>query len=819
MSVLHRPFFWLLTLTMIAPAHAATAESVRLEATGTPDGFSELAGERVSLVDLYYGGRRIGDAVAQVRPGKLRFRNPDEVAAKLPSIGEAPELKTILAGELVTNADAVCSLSNMTGCGKIRPQVIGIIYDEEHFRVDVFVNPKYLRTVGSDREAYLPSPDAPLSLTNAFGFNASGLVGGSSVYNLQNRTIVGYRNARLRANTSVASHHGLVMDDFVAELDTQDLRYSAGLFWGRGNEFIGQRRIIGAGVGTQFDTFLDEDSIHGTPLVLFLAQPARVEILVDGRLMNSGSYGAGNNSIDTSSLASGSYPVLLRIHESNGTIREERRFFVKSEQIAPEGHPIFYAYGGLLANTRRHRPISVSKSFYYQAGTAWRLTNSFAADAALLGTQHKAILEAGGWLIKGPGRLRAAALVSSAGDAGALLQGSTTGYGPLSISFDLRRIWSHDGKPLIPLPSYATSFDLAPPTGVQLASGSYTQGAASIGLRLGEAFLSVVGSYRKDRNLRADYTVGPSLNWPIVTRNQVQIVLEASAQKTRTTTAGFAGLRLQLNSGALSMQSRIGGSFQNDGGVRGTKARAVTSMTAQYSHQTAGSALLGLEGGYDRNIGSSTVRGAATLNSSLGNVRAELLHDFDGRAQTQYDIAFQSGMAIGPDAAALGARDMEQSALIVSVGGDAHDAMFDVLVDEVVRGRVRPGGRFSLYVPAYRTYKVRLMPTAASAVSYDGAARDVTLYPGNVRALEWQAHRIVTIFAQAVTPQGEPVAGAFVETLRGVAETDGQGYFQIDVRKNDSITISRNGREACRIRLPKLQVRDDFASVGKVTCQ
>jgi len=268
------------------------------------------------------------------------------------------------------------------------------------------------------------------------------------------------------------------------------------------------------------------------------------------------------------------------------------------------------------------------------------------------------------------------------------------------------------------------------------------------------------------------------------------------------------------------MQSRVGGSFQNERGAGGgTEARAVTSMTAQYSHQAAGNALLGLEAGYDRNLDSSAVRGAATLNSSLGNLRAELLHNLEGRAQTQYDVAFQSGIAIGPNAAALGAREMEQSAMIVSVGGDARDAMFDVLIDDVVRGRVRSGSRLSLFVPSYRTYKVRLMPVAASAVSYDAAAREVTLYPGNVRALDWQPESFFTVFAQALTPGGEPVARALVETPRGIAETDEQGYFQVDVRKSDPIVFSRDGREACRIRLPELAIRNDFASAGKVTCQ
>ncbi|HJR82856.1 MAG TPA: TcfC E-set like domain-containing protein [Sphingomicrobium sp.] len=800
------------------PAAPATA-GANLTADGTPEGFTEIASPKVMLVDVYYGGRKIAETLALVRPGILQFRSPDEVFAKLPQAIEAVELRSALADELPTNTGAACSMSNVTHCGNIDPQVAGIIYDEDRFRVDIFVNPKFLQTIGPDSDVRLPIPASGLSLTNSLGFTASGSLDGPPVYNMQNRTVVGLHNARLRANTSVASGLGLIVDDLVAEIDTRTLRYSAGLFWGPGNEFTGQRRMIGAGVGTQFDTFADQEAIRGTPLILFLAQPARVEVLVDGRLIGSRSYGAGNNTIETSGFPGGSYPVLLRIHRPDGSVREERRFFVKNGQIPPAGHPIFHAYAGVLANTQRHRPISVSGTFYYQAGAALRLSNSLAADVSLFGTQDKAILQAGGWLIKGPARVRAAALVSSSGDAGGLLQASTSGTGPLTISFDLRRIWSRDDRPLIPLPSYASTFDLAPPSGVQLANGSYTQATASVGLRLGDGFLSVVGSYRKDRHLRADYAIGPSINWPVLTRNRMQIVLEASAQRTRSTMAGFAGVRVALASGPLSMQSRVGQSFQSDRDGDASASRAVSSFSAQYSHETDDRTLINLEGGLDRDIGSSTVHGGGTLTSRFGNLRADVLHRLEGRGGTQYDIAFQSGLALGPGVIALGARDMEQSALIVAVEGDAREASFDVLVDEVVRGRVHAGRNLSLFVPGYRRYKVRLVPTAASAVSYDAAAREVTLYPGNVQTLDWKAEPYVTVFAQAISASGEPIANALVETAKGVAETDSDGYFQVDVRQGDPVTISKGNAAMCQIHLPKLIVRNDFASAGKAVCK
>jgi hypothetical protein len=268
------------------------------------------------------------------------------------------------------------------------------------------------------------------------------------------------------------------------------------------------------------------------------------------------------------------------------------------------------------------------------------------------------------------------------------------------------------------------------------------------------------------------------------------------------------------------MQSRLGQGFQSerDDG-RGPASRAVSNFSAQYSHETADRTLVNLEAGFDRALDSSTVHGGGTINSRLGNLRADVLHNLEGRGGTQYAVAFQSGMALGDQAAVWGARDMEQSALLISVNGDAKDAIFDVLVDEVVRGRVRAGRSLSLFVPGYRTYKVRLVPTAASAVSYDTAARDVTLYPGNVRSLDWRAESYVTVFAQAISASGAPIRNALVETSKSIAETDSNGYFQLDVRQGDPVTISNGDGPACQITLPKLVVRNDFASVGRAVCR
>ena len=603
----------LVALTMSAPAVAAAARAA-ISATGTPDGFAELETARPTLVDVYFGNQKVGEALADTQPGLLKFRSPSEVLAKLPQIIVTPELTSRLSGELPTNSASVCSPGGPAECGSLAPEVLAIIYDEDRFRVDLFVNRRFLRTVRVDPGGYLPAPTAGASVTSAFGIAAAGTVGGRTTYNLQNRTIIGFENARIRTSNSVASGLGWVVDDIAAEVDRKDVRYSAGLFWAPGTDFTGQRRMIGAGFGTQFDTQRDPAAIQGTPLVLFLSQPARVEILVDGRLVTSGTYAAGNDELDTSALPQGSYDVELRIHEQSGAIREEHRFFVKNPGVPPVGHPVYFGYAGVLANTRANHPIDPGSTLFYQAGAAWRLGNSAAVDIQAIGTQRKAIIEAGGWLIERPARVRLAALASTAGDAGFLLQVGSGALGDLNFNFDLRRIWSGNSGGLIPLPDPVQSFDSNEPTGLQRAEGSYTQAIGSIGLRLGTGNLSVIGSYRKDRRLKPDYSIGPSLNWPVITRNGLQLVLELSGQRTRTSTAAFAGIRILSTSGPISVAGILGQSMEEDVGEPGGAIdRSTGSVAVQYSRETAGGALLTGEVGAERDIRASAVHAGANF--------------------------------------------------------------------------------------------------------------------------------------------------------------------------------------------------------------
>ena len=796
-------------------AFAAEVATARIDSVGIPSGFTELAREHEIVTDVYFGGRKIGDARVLVRPGFVRFRDPANLLALVPNVEASAALASAVAGDVPSNVQLACPRGTTKDCGSLSPEIFGVILDEDQFRLDVFVNPRFLRLIAEHRHLYLSTPTAPLSLTSSTGLALSGSNQSSTLYNIQNRTIVGFRNARIRTQSAFASKYGFVVDTLAGELDRPGVRYTAGLFWAPGLDLIGRRRIAGVGIATQFDTRTDRDSLIGTPLVLFLAQASRVDFLVDGRLVDSRSYEAGNNILDTSNLPNGSYPIVLRIHEANGTVREEQRFFAKNTQIAPLGHPIYFAYAGLLANNRRHQPISVSDRLFYQLGVARRLNNALALDASVIGTGANPIFEAGAWLVTPIARVRVAGLLSPAGDHGALVQLASANNGRLRVDFDLRRVWSHDGKPLIPVSSYVDTFNAVPLTGVESATGSYTQASASIGYRFGAAYLAVIGSLRKQSGAPADYSVGPNLSWPMVNVNQFHLALDADAQLTRTTTAGYVGIRMFFTSRRFSLSSTAGArtvaSRHNDGP---SSSRAVGDTTLHASYSNGSGTDVSLAGGVARDLHSTTAHVEAFAYSHLGSARGEVLHDFEGSNRTQYGLSIQTGAVLNRNDALFGGRDLAESGLVISLDG-AGDSQFEVLINGQPRGRVSVGSKLPIFLEPYRAYSVALRPVDAASVSYDTASRQFTLFPGNVEHAQWHVDNLVTVFGRAVGADGKPVADAMISSRRGIGQSDANGYFQIETTANDRLSFDRGNGNRCEVSMEGLSRESGLQVLGE----
>ena len=191
-----------------------------------------------------------------------------------------------------------------------------------------------------------------------------------------------------------------------------------------------------------------------------------------------------------------------------------------------------------------------------------------------------------------------------------------------------------------------------------------------------------------------------------------------------------------------------------------------------------------------------------------GDIRSGLSYSANGR----FSVVTQKGRT------ALGGGNSGLAAIVVEIEGYQLDTEFQILVDNRVAGYVRSGKRSVISLRPYETYRVRVVPVGDKLYNYDETPQSITLYPGNVQTLSFNAYEITVLVGQAVFDNGEPVIGGRIETSEGYGATDAQGWFQIEVRDFSPLEVRYGVNDYCAMILPKPTANEDLAVLGTLTC-
>ncbi len=801
------------------PAIALVADAPNIT-VGMPAEFASLAQDRHAIVDIFFGGLSIGQFEVETGSGRLTILNPDLVVAAIPGVRDAPALTAALTGALDTHAGMVCSDPNIP-CDRPKPSQAAIVYDEGHFRVDLYVAPHLLDVRPAMADRYLKPIDGRLSAIDSLAASVAGGDGQPVLYSIRNRLVVGADTARFVSDMSVGSGRGFNLDTAAMQIDRQDVRYSAGLFYAPGADLVGRRRIVGAGVASQTDMRTDRDLINGTPLTVFLTGRSRVDLFVEQRLVSSEVYEAGNQQLDTSSLPDGSYPVEIRIQENSGASRTEQRFFTKSAAIPAAGQTFFFANAGVLAGERSNRPVDIARYPIAMAGVARRMNSHVAWDVTAIGTRSLLLTEAGVNIFAGIGQARAAIMGTTRGDHGAILQLSSAAGERLGFNFDLRRVKSQDNRPIIPLDDYGDNPLLATDAQfqqAQFAGTTFSQAVGTVTYRMGQAQIGLSAYLRRDVGRPASYAVGPAVRWQLLQRNRVQLTFDGSHVFTDRGQSTAFGLRLQI----LGQRSSLGVSAGAQTVSRRSGQRLGESMEITGSMQRE-SATLGevtASGTLQQVGGINLVQATIEDRGPLGYASATVLQrGGDGQNGTQYALNLQTGIAATGNGLHVGSQRQTDSMIMVSVDGSSKDASFEVLLNESPIGTVRSGRRMVIPLFPYRRYTVRIRPTGGDLVNYDNRPRVIDLFPGSVADLRWKVDWVAAMFGRLIGPDGAPIVNADIVAPGAISASDDHGYFQLQSARDATIVVRQGGGAPCSVTLNAMQSDEAYTALGDVTCR
>jgi Mat/Ecp fimbriae outer membrane usher protein len=807
------------SILSVAAPMPAFAQAPPVFQIGEPEGFSSITGETTVLVDLYFGGIRRGEAQIKVRPGSITIADPSSVSALLPEVSSPALIEAALgAPELPANSGFACAAgSDRAQCGRLTPPVVGVIYDRERFRLDLFINPRFLAIVDRPEAQYLPNGRGGLSLINSLGAIVTGQTGlQPDFYNFSNQFVLSRGSARARGDLSLVSGFGVSAERLSVELDRPGLRYSVGAMWAPGTELAGRRKLVGFGLESQIDTRLDKDAIVGSPIVLYLGQRARVDVVQGGRVLSSAMYGSGNQRIDTSNLPDGSYEVTLRVQEPGSGVREERRFFTKNRKLPSLGRTDYYAFAGLLVDDWRHGSIEPSGQAIFQGGAAHRISENWAVTGTVEATPEGAAAELGGTWIAPFAQVRVVALATSDGARGGIVHLASTGSSRLNFNFDLRRIEGYRVPASGADPAGPTRpFGDLPGAG-RSATASYSQLSGLVSYSLAHLRLLGTAFVRDDREQDIRYSIGPALEWDFLRRGPILLTMRGEIAVSEQGRSGFAGVSMRiLGSGT---------SFSSLGGVRlagkGSDERggAIVSLTGSWSDTIAGGDLA-FSGALDRQPLLSNASFSGDFRHPLGSLAGFLAHSSNSSNDgLQYSFGAQTTLAAGSGTLRLTASRGSDGLIIARVEGARTNDKFEVLVNEQIAGTIEGNRSLSLNLPSYRTYDLRMRAIGDQLVAYDNTPRRVALYPGTVMKVDWASVPIVVKIGRLVSADNRPMADAAISGPGILSVTDADGYFQVEAPEGVELSVTTAGEQSCSLRLPTGKPSSGVFQVGAVQC-
>lgn len=799
----------------LAPTFAQPASAKETTiATKAPAGFEELQQQRLVVLDLYFGGEKRGMVQALIAPGTVTFAEPEEVIRLLPDLID-PELvrATIADRPLDSNTALLCPASTYThDCGVLDTPTIGVILNESRFRVDIFISPQLLVTkVPTQAGSYLPDPVATPSFISTATASWTNTEGAKSDLFLYNDLLVSRGRARIEAGLGYATETGFLAEQMVASLDLDRTRASTGIFRARGTTVLGLPRMLGVAFETQFDTRLDRDLLAGTPLVIFLNERARVEVLLGERLLSAVQLEAGNNVIDTSSFPQGTYEVEIVVKSVSGRTERERRVFSKTDRVPPVGETAFFGNVGFIEKPGTGS-FGFSDELFVAAGIARRFNDQLTLEVRTEFSNDVVRAEARGILLTAFAVAEGSLSAGTDGSVAALLSVRSTGYSKLAYSFDLRHAAGTS-----PCCERSTENSLAPSRSpVQLPfspRGEFTQASGTLAYSERNLQVGMRGYYRlagQDRN----YGLTLDGRYDLVRSDRFTFAAEASLGTSSEGRLLYAGVTLRFFGGRLSGAASSGirttsgtveppqDGFQGRGEIAfsdswGEGQRFNASAAGQY---VGGRTELGLDASFQNRMG--------VLDGSVLTV------DGPTDSSRQYNMGFRTTLIGGGDGLRLLAAPVTRSALVVETTGARPGDSFEVLVDDQANATITGSSDLVLTLPTYRQYKVRLRPKSTGPTAVDIAERMVSLFPGNVVELQWDVEPMVLVFGRLIGPDGTALADASYRWERGEGRTDREGFFQLEIARPAMLTVVDERGAVYSVEISVPHEATDFADVG-----
>lgn len=773
-----------------------------------PPGFESLMAPQQALVDVYHAESFVVRTMAEFTPESIRLLHPIEVTNALENLADIVWANRALASPMPTNTSRLCASRNQVDCGALATESIGIVFDMQKLKADLFIGPDHLKVEALEDFSYLPPPENSLALLNRVTVNYNGVASESMNYSVRNETIVGKGSVNLRALSEIGKDQSLEFDELVLQRDSKGHNMEFGLLRNtrRAFSFIDNDGYLGFNVSRSQDTVRINDAAYANPVMIFLPSRSLVEIYRDGRLLASDYYGPGNVAIDTAGLPGGSYDIELRITDDAGNTRTELQYYSKIRQLPPYGQPGYFLQAGRKTSRGGDLLPDVDGVNFARAGYARRLTESIGAGAALSVDDFSTMAEFSTFIQRPLWMSELGFAMESDGQTASDLD-FRIGRDGIRLDLSARKVWNPDVDAIERI-----NFDRPDYGQLGRTSGQYT---VALQFPIGSGNLNFFGRYNEAEfsnhsygmrfNWRRNFLSGENISTDLeVSDNDGQFFASirfsfslSAGRSYHTVSPGFEFNEALDGSDRSDFRGRAGTRWRNDG-LDGAQYELGLNLISETSDE--------LESTFD----ADTRWGAADVSARY------LIDEQDTRVRGRISTNF----ALSDGTFAFGGHSRGESAILARVEtADGEPAEFDINTSEGAPRRVRSGHWYLLPKKSFRTYDISISSRAHDLLRFEQRPLTRTLYPGNVVAVTWQAERVLVIAGQVLDADGQPMERATFTNVVGLASTDENGFFQAEIFGSAERLMLKQGDAGCSIPLPDFsEPQDQFHYLGKLEC-
>ena len=819
-----------LILVCLLLSSMAESKQVFIASSDIPPGFLILNEPQRSQIDIYYGGRYLCSQITRFTSETLKISSPEEVVRLIPHLAEPQQVIRALSGEIAGNPDKVCVTGDMTDCGRLSPEIAGVIFNEDRFRLDLFINRRYLNVQQADIQKYLPPSDGRFTFLQNLSLTASGTTGaesdnldGSVAERARSDFIVGgisllsWKESSLYSSWDFSREKQLNVNDLYGQREFEGMSWQGGMLSTRGFglNFTHDRTLLGGRISTSDFTRTDTDFTRGSPLDVFLPTRGRVELRKDDKLLATEFMEAGNQQVNTTALPDGAYNLQIRIVDDLGQeISNETRFFAKQNRLPAMGIWEWFAEGGRVLDRTTANPLpGMTKQFLGRMGVGRRLGSAWSGTLVFAADNNDALLEAGLFNVGRFWEISPHLMVGARGDYGVSLNIQGRMYW-LNFFGYYRRLWNQDYKT-----GNANFDERKEPQPIQddpdyhednsLIGAAFEQFSSSVHVPFITGNLSYRYSFYKQPS---HSTHTQSFNWrrQFWRGNNYDVDVEFSISRSGDRDIMLATAHLNFRDNRWNF--RLAPTFEQNKTTNSTDHDERLRMTTHWNDGDWLDGDLRLDGGLQIGSRENRIDGRINYGDHHGSMDLAFVHTRGHQVQaTGYSLNLNTSLMTNGEYFTVGGENISRSGVVISIAGKEGDH-FDVLVDDQRIGYAVVGQPTLIPLNPYHQYRISLRPSGMAIYHFDEKQELITLYPGNVVRIDVNALPIQLAFGRVLF-QGKVVQATILGGLKPVA-TDQSGLFQLELSTNTtSLDIQLDEGWRCPLKLP-FKSEDDVIRLG-----